>query len=495
MKEVNPRSQIRSMKLRYFLTVTGLTTGIFILLYIIAQILFMIFELQPYVRLAIAVLLFVADAMIVNRIVNYHWIERWMREEAVDRGGLEAPEPEYVMDDEMVRNLTLQQKLKKPLFSWKKKQEEPAEETDGPKDAVKPETKKAAAAKEAPLPEGDWKTPFDELETMRFSLDEQERNPQDETTDSAHAEEIKTAVSELPEKTETFFEEPIGKHGKRRREKPAAKEAGFPDAVSGASTPSWQIPFDEIPTGDIASVHESGSEAPLKETAAKKAKPKEEEVKEEAKGHGFRTLFRRPKEETVLEVKSDGGRRAKEKASAKKTRNTEKRTAEKSSQVSSWKVPFDEMPTADLSAVLDPSSETTAEIGATITEEAPEASLGKERRLRRLFQRSAEETVIEVHENKNASVIRKKKERKPEKKAERKTERKPEKKQRPNSETKAKNSRKAKSRNKTPEAVQEPVRSSWSTPFDEMPTEELPKAVENAVYEGYNPYNSDEGNK
>ena len=113
------------MKLRYFFSVIGLTTGIFLVLDIPAQIIFMILELQPYAKLAVVILLFLFSAFLVNRLVNYHWIERWTRQEAVDRGGVEAPEPEYVMDDEMVKKLTLREKLKKPLFG-RGKTEEPA---------------------------------------------------------------------------------------------------------------------------------------------------------------------------------------------------------------------------------------------------------------------------------------------------------------------------------------------------------------------------------
>ena len=48
---------------------------------------------------------------------------------------------------------------------------------------------------------------------------------------------------------------------------------------------------------------------------------------------------------------------------------------------------------------------------------------------------------------------------------------------------------------KKPARKEETSVSSWSVPFDEMPTADLSNAVENARDGGYNPFNSDEGNK
>ena len=411
MKEVNPRSQLRSMKLRYFFTVTGLTTGIFLLFNIPAQIVFMILELSPYVKLAVVIILFIADAMIVNRLVNYHWIERWTRAEAKDRGILEAPEPEYVMDDEMVRKLSLPPKLKKPLFSFRKKEKE-EEKTDAsalmkdaPVSAVPP-VKEAEASFES-----NWRTPFEELETMRIDLvkEEAESIPGDEI--EARSEEMDSSVLSSEEKEDT----PVtgGRRSERRRQEGKKKEAASRESKRAGEekeevpVSSWQTPFDEIPTGNLSSLSSGPSEEEKQEE--RKPIPEKEEPVREEKRKGLRNLLRKPKEETVLEVKSDGRKKLSETDSRKRPK--ERRSAEKGSDnevkeaASSWKVPFDEMPTADLSAVLNSSGEPVSGISAVIAEEQPDRN-----KRRGLFEKYAEETVIEVHENENISIRRNRKE-------------------------------------------------------------------------------------
>lgn len=540
MKEVNPRSQLRSMKLRYFFSVIGLTTGIFLVLDIPAQIIFMILELQPYAKLAVVILLFLFSAFLVNRLVNYHWIERWTRQEAVDRGGVEAPEPEYVMDDEMVKKLTLREKLKKPLFGRGKTEEPAVPAAVVPTQPVKAEV--PAVSGEPEPAEGDWKTPFEEQETMRFDIAEQavrdlsaarsealakSQNSSEEA--GKPAEPAKPAEASLDQRLRTR----TGKYRRRRAESVMEKpEEELADrkktedrksdvsSTGELSAASWQVPFDEIPTGSLSSATEKREEPAKqpkreprsdrkKETdAASGKKPERETAPKKEKRRGLRTLFHRSEEQTVLEVKSEGKKQKAEKRREEKTSGKKKaQEGNRSMPASSWEVPFDEMPTADLSSVLEPSGQSETAIHAKITEEPPMEEAAKPSgRLGRLFSRNQEETVIEVHENKDASIRRSRREktseRKAEKKPAKKNEKKPEKKSEKKAEKKAgrkpekkqgKDER-AKERKK-PARKEETSVSSWSVPFDEMPTADLSNAVENARDGGYNPFNSDEGNK
>ena len=542
MKEVNPRSQLRSMKLRYFFSVIGLTTGIFLVLDIPAQIIFMILELQPYAKLAVVILLFLFSAFLVNRLVNYHWIERWTRQEAVDRGGVEAPEPEYVMDDEMVKKLTLREKLKKPLFGRGKTEEPAVPAAVVPTQPARAEV--PAVSREPEPAEDDWKTPFEEQETMRFDIAEQAVRDLSEARSEAlaktqnsseeavkPAEPAKAAEASLDQRLRTRTEkyrrrraesvmekpeeEPADRKKKERRKSDASAKSELPAA-------SWQVPFDEIPTGSLSSAMEKEEEPakelkrdPKKETdAASSRKAEREEAPKKEKRRGLRNLFQRSREETVLEVKSEGKKQKAEKHREEKTSGKKKAQEENSTPAkpsSSWKVPFDEMPTADLSSVLEPSEQSETAIHAKITEEPPmEETAGPAGRLGRLFARSQEETVIEVHENKDASIRRGRREKSPERKAEKKpgkkNDKKPEKKTEKKSEKKAEKKpgrkpekkqgkdERAKERKK-PARKEESSVSSWSVPFDEMPTANLSNAVENARDGGYNPFNSDEGNK
>ncbi|MBR2762303.1 MAG: hypothetical protein IKD66_14180 [Solobacterium sp.] len=530
------------MKLRYFFSVIGLTTGIFLVLDIPAQIIFMILELQPYAKLAVVILLFLFSAFLVNRLVNYHWIERWTRQEAVDRGGVEAPEPEYVMDDEMVKKLTLREKLKKPLFGRGKTEEPAVPAAVVPTQPARAEV--PAVSREPEPAEDDWKTPFEEQETMRFDIAEQAVRDLSEARSEAlaktqnsseeaekPAEPAKAAEASLDQRLRTRTEKYRRRRAESVMEKPEEepadrkkKETRKSDASAKSELPaaSWQVPFDEIPTGSLSSAMEK-EEEPAKELkrdlkketdAASSRKAEREEAPKKEKRRGLRNLFQRSREETVLEVKSEGKKQKAEKHREEKTSGKKKAQEENSTPAkpsSSWKVPFDEMPTADLSSVLEPSEQSETAIHAKITEEPPmEETAGPAGRLGRLFARSQEETVIEVHENKDASIRRGRREKSPERKAEKKpgkkNDKKPEKKTEKKSEKKAEKKpgrkpekkqgkdERAKERKK-PARKEESSVSSWSVPFDEMPTANLSNAVENARDGGYNPFNSDEGNK
>jgi len=425
MKSANPRSRIGAMKLRYYMTVTGMTIGIFLILNILLQILYMILETEPYVRLAGVIVLFILVCVLVHRIVNVRWIEKWTRVETEDTG-VTAPEPEYVVDEELAKELEAQGSTRfsipvlSKLLNRKKQEAEtgtaPAVEEkkdtgikEKPDDSKMEEPSVKEPSQDEHESEGsDWKTLFEDQETVQLSVRKEEENP---------------PVSSVPK------EPVLPRHAK-------SEDQTQPPVVSKGNS----------------------------EHSKRKKK------KEKA-GENTETVSGRKKTEPV----------------SRRSENMEPNEAP-----SSWAVPFDEMPTAALSSL--PSSDAASKEPSSRTKEVDSAKREPARKKhRRLFHRR-EQTILEVtnHADGTASsrtvtekAAKSSSRMKPEKGTDRKVRK--EEKKKP-----AEPARKKE--NKQPVKKEAEKGSSWSVPFDEMPTEEMQKAVENALDGGYNPF-SDDRNK
>lgn len=93
------------MKRQYFLVTFLLAIGLFLAVYLPMEILFTIFEAGPYLRLTLIVILLIADEIAVSYIVNKKLQSRWIREAPPLLDTIQAPEPEYIMDEETARRI------------------------------------------------------------------------------------------------------------------------------------------------------------------------------------------------------------------------------------------------------------------------------------------------------------------------------------------------------------------------------------------------------
>ena len=93
------------MKRQYFLVTFLLAIGLFLAVYLPMEILFTIFEAGPYLRLTLIVILLIADEIAVSYIVNKKQQSRWIREAPPLLDTIQAPEPEYIMDEETARRI------------------------------------------------------------------------------------------------------------------------------------------------------------------------------------------------------------------------------------------------------------------------------------------------------------------------------------------------------------------------------------------------------
>ena len=98
MGERSPRSQLRSMKRRYFFTAMTVYLVVFLLGYLLAELLFMIFEASPYVKLAAMILLFLLDYIFTDYLINRKWNDKWRLEAPDLLEVIRAPEPAYMSE-------------------------------------------------------------------------------------------------------------------------------------------------------------------------------------------------------------------------------------------------------------------------------------------------------------------------------------------------------------------------------------------------------------
>ena len=96
MDERNPRSKLPYMKRRYFIATMTVFLGIFLLAYLMLEILFMIFEAEPYTKLLVLFVLFVTDFVATDHIINQVYKDRWLREAPDILDAIKTPEPAYI---------------------------------------------------------------------------------------------------------------------------------------------------------------------------------------------------------------------------------------------------------------------------------------------------------------------------------------------------------------------------------------------------------------
>ena len=101
---MNPRSKLRAMKRRYFFSTAAVYLFLFILLYLIAEVFFMIFEISPYPKLAAMISLFFLSAFCSDRLINHVFKEHWRREAPDLFDAIKAPEPAYIEEQPQPEN-------------------------------------------------------------------------------------------------------------------------------------------------------------------------------------------------------------------------------------------------------------------------------------------------------------------------------------------------------------------------------------------------------
>ena len=98
MNERNPRSKLRQMKRRYFAATMLVYLFLFPLIYLVCEIMFMIFETGPYTKLAVLLMFMVIDGVVTDHIINRVMKNRWQREAPDILDEIKAPEPAYIPD-------------------------------------------------------------------------------------------------------------------------------------------------------------------------------------------------------------------------------------------------------------------------------------------------------------------------------------------------------------------------------------------------------------
>ena len=138
MNERNPRSKLRQMKRRYFAATVLVYLVLFFIAYLIAEMLFMIFETGPFTELAVILMILVIDGVVTDYIINQRMKNRWRREAPDILDEFKAPEPAYIPDGPADPASAAQEKpVEHKRLRRTQYQELQAEKNNGPE----PETK------------------------------------------------------------------------------------------------------------------------------------------------------------------------------------------------------------------------------------------------------------------------------------------------------------------------------------------------------------------
>ncbi len=68
------------MRIKYMFFTAAIYIGVFLAAYLAADILFMIFEIPPYIKLAAVIVLMIADVYLTDMIVNRKLYSYWLRD-------------------------------------------------------------------------------------------------------------------------------------------------------------------------------------------------------------------------------------------------------------------------------------------------------------------------------------------------------------------------------------------------------------------------------
>lgn len=186
----------------------------FLVAYLIAEVMFMIFEVNPYPRLVVLILLMILDGILTNYLMNHRWVEKWKREAPDVLDAIRAPEPAYI---------------------------------------TPPVLPSAVTASESNEPVRYHRTQHKELEAMKNneapSLEAVSSKP---SKDNETASAIPTALEEQPHR---FF----ARFRKQNKPEPVPVEEETPKEEMSLETEpekepevsSWSVPFDEMPTEEL----------------------------------------------------------------------------------------------------------------------------------------------------------------------------------------------------------------------------------------------------
>ncbi len=249
------------MKRQYFFVTFLLAFGLFLAVYLPMEILFTIFEAGPYMRLGLIAVLFFADYLTVNYLVNHRWNDRWKREAPELLDVIKAPEPAYVMDEATAKKLEASARKETPkknvsFFDRLYRSLSPSDDAELPSAELSTaENKKSAETEETPKDAEPKETPK-APSRMRKRMEQESAAQDEKQSEENAAKPVETAKpAERPEKKRNKKNRSKPKHA-QQKQKPAeaSPEAPKKEESEGGS---WMTPLDEMKTEELETAVEN----------------------------------------------------------------------------------------------------------------------------------------------------------------------------------------------------------------------------------------------
>ncbi len=235
----------------------------------------MIFELTPYVRLTVLILLFFIDYALTNYIINTVWKDRWRREAPDLLDAIRTPEPAYIPEESVPQNRQSDAaESKQEVRKFRRRQHEALKDSDKNELAV---IKTAASSSEAntvqqkqkvksvrtPVNEAEsiekvsvlekpkaassgWMNSLEDMDTVEFEdavMQLEERIAGAKTSESRIIQEHSDKQAE-----DTAESEPASAVKAEEPESSYAEEMGIHSAKQEVKPDSWMSPLDEMET-------------------------------------------------------------------------------------------------------------------------------------------------------------------------------------------------------------------------------------------------------
>lgn len=315
MDDRNPRSKLGMMKRRYFIATLTVFLGIFLIAYLMLEILFMIFEAEPYTKLLVLFVLFVTDFVATDHIINQVLKDRWLREAPDILDAIKTPEPAYI--------------------------------PEGPSDTPQEEAK-ATEKKEV---RRFHRTQHKELEAEALA-EQKDRKPEQNAELDAQPESKAEQSSDSTEKKRRWF----------RREKPDKEKTNTTvgeepkQSVSAPMNKSWTPDLDDMDTVEFEDAVMSLEQRVQKQKPQKKEIVSHEKpVRTEKQGHPEPDRNMKQEKTPEGDVNKQNRRKRRRRRSGK-PQHTEERTSAKKTEdapkKSSWAGSLDDMDTVEISRAI-----------------------------------------------------------------------------------------------------------------------------------------------
>ena len=322
------------MKRRYFIATMTVFLGVFLLAYLLLEILFMIFEAEPYTKLLVLFVLLVTDFVATDHIINQVLRDRWLREAPDILDAIKTPEPAYI--------------------------------PEGPAD-TEPESAKTQNKKEV---RRFHRTQYKELAAESQAINQDKKTEPEAEKEIKQNAEQKDAAASLTASNEA---KPSGKEKKKRRwlrrEKksvPAAEEPKQPAAAPAVR--SWTPDLDDMDTVEFEdAVINLEQRVRKSETKHTEQGPSDNTVHadkpERPQQHPDQKTDRR-----TAGPEKPAERKKRKRKRSKKPQNTEvqktEQRKEEAPKSASWAGTLDEMDTVEISkAIRNISSAESADAG------------------------------------------------------------------------------------------------------------------------------------